>query len=158
VTEYLSAASRPRRPLPRRGRNRRAGGQHHLRPAKQPEGLRIGRKDALADPAILAKKQAEEADFRAKVAANPEWQKAYGDAWDTIAKVEEQVKPEIKGQLFRRTDSRLFGIALNIVQYVAEIKKPDGERCRSSTMPACDRSSSRCCRRRPSPIPTKSST
>lgn len=88
----------------------------------------IGRKDALADPAILAKKQAEEADFRAKVAANPEWQKAYGDAWDTIANVEEQVKPEIKGQLFRRTDSRLFGIALNIVQYVAEIKKPDGER------------------------------
>jgi hypothetical protein len=88
----------------------------------------IGRKDALADPAILAKKQAEEADFRARIAANPEWQKAYGDAWDTIAKVEEQVKPEIKGQLFRRTDSRLFGIALNIVQYVAEIKKPDGER------------------------------
>jgi hypothetical protein len=88
----------------------------------------IGRKEALADPAILAKKQAEEADFRAKIAANPEWQKAYGDAWDTIAKVEEQVKPEVKGQLFRRTDSRLFGIALNIVQYVAEIKKPDGER------------------------------
>jgi hypothetical protein len=88
----------------------------------------IGRKDALADPVILAKKQAEEADFRARIAANPEWQKAYGDAWDTIAKVEEQVKPEIKGQLFRRTDSRLFGIALNIVQYVAEIKKPDGER------------------------------
>jgi len=88
----------------------------------------IGRKDALADPAILAKKQAEEADFRAKIAANPEWQKSYGDAWDTIVKVEDQVKPEVKGQLFRRTDSRLFGIALNIVQYVAEIKKPDGER------------------------------
>jgi len=88
----------------------------------------IGRKDALADPAILAKKQAEEADFRAKVAANPEWQKAYGDAWDTIARIEEQIKPEIKGQIFRRTDSRLFGMALNIVQYVAEVKKPDGER------------------------------
>jgi hypothetical protein len=88
----------------------------------------IGRKDALADPAIVAKKQAEEADFRAKIAANPDWQKVDGDAWDTIAKVEEQVKPEIKGQLFRRTDSHLFGIALNIVQYVAEVKKPDGER------------------------------
>ena len=45
----------------------------------------LGRKEALADPAIMAKKQAEEADFRAKVAANPEWQKAYGDAWETIA-------------------------------------------------------------------------
>jgi hypothetical protein len=87
-----------------------------------------GRAEALADKAILAKKQAEEADFRAKVAANPEWQKEYGDAWDTIAKVDEEVKPEIKGQLFRRTDSRLFSIAIEIVQYVAEIKKPDGER------------------------------
>jgi hypothetical protein len=88
----------------------------------------IGRKDALADPAILAKKQADEADFRAKVAANPEWQKAYCDAWDTIAHVEDQLKPELKGQIFRRTDSRLFSLALTIVQYVAEIKKPDGER------------------------------
>ncbi|MGA2809175.1 MAG: S46 family peptidase [Terracidiphilus sp.] len=88
----------------------------------------LGRKDALADPAILAKKQAEEADFRAKVAANPEWQKAYGDAWDTIASAEEKARPEIKGQLFRRTDSQLFSLALTIVQYVAEIKKPDGER------------------------------
>ncbi len=87
-----------------------------------------GRAEALADKAILAKKQAEEADFRAKVAANPEWQKEYGDAWVTIAKVDEQIKPEIKGQLFRRTDSRLFSIALDIVQYVAEIKKPDGDR------------------------------
>jgi hypothetical protein len=88
----------------------------------------IGRKDALADPAILAKKQSEEAEFRAKVAANPEWQKDYGDAWGTIAKVEEQVKPEIKGQIFHRTDSRLFGLAQTIVQYVVEIKKPDGDR------------------------------
>ncbi len=87
-----------------------------------------GRAEALADKAILAKKQAEETDFRAKVAANPEWQKEYGDAWVTIARVDEQIKPEIKGQLFRRTDSRLFSIALDIVQYVAEIKKPDGDR------------------------------
>ena len=88
----------------------------------------LGRKDALADPAILNKKQAEEADFRAKVSANPEWQKAYGDAWDKIAETEEKLKPEVKGQFFRRTDSRLFGLAQTIVQYVAEIKKPDGER------------------------------
>lgn len=88
----------------------------------------VGREEALKDPAIIAKKQAEEADFRAQVAANPEWQKEYGDAWGTIAAAEEKVKPEMKSQLFRRTDSRLFTIALNIVQYTAEIKKPDGER------------------------------
>ena len=88
----------------------------------------IGRRDALADPAIIAKKEADEKDFRAKVAANPEWQKQYGDAWDTIAKITDQERPEIKGQLFRRTDSQLFSYALSIVQYVAEIKKPDGDR------------------------------
>lgn len=88
----------------------------------------LGRAEALSDRAILAKKQAEEDDFRAKVAANPEWQKAYGDAWDTIARVEEQLKPEVKTQVFRRIDSRLLSIALSIVQYVAEVKKPDGER------------------------------
>jgi len=87
-----------------------------------------GRADALADKAILAKKEAEEADFRSKVAAHAEWQREYGDTWDTIAKVQEQVKPEVKGQLFRRVDSRLFGIALDIVQFVAEVKKPDGDR------------------------------
>jgi hypothetical protein len=88
----------------------------------------VGRADALSDKAIMAKKQAEEADFRAKVAANPEWQKEYGSAWDTIAAAEEKVKPEFKAQFLHRTDSQLFGLALSIVQYVAEIKKPDGER------------------------------
>ncbi len=70
----------------------------------------------------------DEDDFRKRVAVNPEWQKEYGGAWDAIAHVEEQIKPEIKSQLFRRTDSQLFTIALHIVQYVAEVKKPDGER------------------------------
>jgi hypothetical protein len=88
----------------------------------------LGRAQALADPAILAKKRAEEAEFRAKVAANPEWQKEYGGAWETIANVEEKVKPEIKSRVFHRLDSHLFTLALEIVQYVAEIKKPDGER------------------------------
>jgi len=88
----------------------------------------VGRAEALADKAIVAKKEAEEADFRKRVAANPEWQKEYGGAWDTIAQTVELVKPEIRSQLFRRTDSRLFSIAMQIVQYAAEVKKPDGDR------------------------------
>ena len=93
-------------------------------------GLKVyqGRAQALADPAILDKKKAEEADFRAKVDANPEWKKEYGGAWSTIASAEEKVKPEIKTVLFHRIDSQLFNTALQIVQYVTEIKKPDGER------------------------------
>ncbi|MFZ1083600.1 MAG: S46 family peptidase [Terracidiphilus sp.] len=88
----------------------------------------LGRAQALADPAILAKKQADEDDFRAKVNANKEWKKEYGKAWEEIARAEEKVKPEIQGQLIRRTGTRLFTIALQIVQYVAEVQKPDGER------------------------------
>jgi hypothetical protein len=88
----------------------------------------LGRRDALADPAILAKKQADENDFRSKVDANKEWKKEYDKAWDEIAKAEEKVKPEIQSQLSRRADSRLFTLALQIVQYVAEVKKPDGDR------------------------------
>ncbi len=88
----------------------------------------VGRTEALADKGLIAKKQADEDDFRKKVAANPEWEKEYGGAWETIARAEEQVRPEIKTQIFRRTDSRLFGIALQLVEYVTEIKKPDGDR------------------------------
>jgi hypothetical protein len=87
-----------------------------------------GRYEALLDKAVIAKKQAEEDDLRAKVDANPEWKAEYGDAWETIAGVEEKVKPEIKHQLFRRTGSQLFSLGFAIVQYVAEVKKPDGER------------------------------
>ena len=88
----------------------------------------VGRTEALADKNLIAKKQADEDDFRKQVAANPEWQKEYGSAWDTITSAEALEKPMIKAQVFRRTDSRLFSIALQLVQYVQEIKKPDGER------------------------------
>ncbi|MGD0098131.1 MAG: S46 family peptidase [Terracidiphilus sp.] len=88
----------------------------------------LGRAEALAAPAILAKKKAEEDDFRAKVAANPEWQRAYGDAWPMIDAALKKAAPRQKALIFRRTDSRLFSIARLIVQYVTEVKKPDSER------------------------------
>jgi hypothetical protein len=87
-----------------------------------------GRYDALNDKGIMAKKQAEESEFRARVAANPEWKKAYGDAWETIAAIQKRAAPRQEAMIFRRTDSRLFSIARQIVQYVVEVKKPDGER------------------------------
>jgi hypothetical protein len=88
----------------------------------------VGRAEALSDKAILAKKQDEEDDLRAKVAANPEWQKEYGGAWDEAAHAVDLAKPETKKRIFRRTDSQLFGFALDIVQYVAEVRKPDRDR------------------------------
>jgi hypothetical protein len=62
------------------------------------------------------------------VKADPELEKEYGDAWDEVERAVELAKPVFKRQLFRRTDSELFTDALEIVQYVAEVNKPDGER------------------------------
>ena len=88
----------------------------------------LGREEALSGKAILAKEQAEEQDLRAKAAANPELQKEYGDAWNEVARAVDLARPEIKKRIFRRTDSQLFSFALQIVQYVAEVRKPDGDR------------------------------
>ena len=87
-----------------------------------------GRYEALNDKAILAKKQAEEDDFRAKINVNPEWKREYGGTWDSISTAVNKEAPLIPANLFRRTDSQLMRYALQIVQYVAEVKKPDGER------------------------------
>ena len=87
-----------------------------------------GRDEALNDKSVIAKKQAEEDDFRAKVTANSEWKREYGGTWETISAAVNKERPIIPGNIYRRTDSRLMGLALQIVQYVAEVKKPDGER------------------------------
>jgi len=88
-----------------------------------------GRAKGLADKELIAKMQSDETDFRAKVDSNPEWQKAYGGAWDAIAQAE--IKHRAMSKTFRfygLRGSRLEGVALAIVQYVAEVKKPDGVR------------------------------
>jgi len=83
---------------------------------------------ALLDKRVIAKKQTEEDQFRKLVASKPEWQSEFGGAWDTIAGAEAKAAPITKKLLFRRLDSQLASLALSLVQYVAEIKKPDGER------------------------------
>jgi hypothetical protein len=88
----------------------------------------VGRDEALKDKAVIAKKQAEEDDFRRRIDANPEWKREYGSTWDTIAGVVAKEAAMIPGNIYRRTDSQLMSLALQIVQYVAEVKKPDGER------------------------------
>ena len=87
-----------------------------------------GRLEGLQSKSLIPKKQEEEAEFRAKVMSNPEWKKEYGGAWDAIAEAEKKAASRFKEQLFHGMDSQLAGFATNIVEYVAEIKKPDGER------------------------------
>ena len=84
----------------------------------------LGRTRSSRRSAILAKKQAEETDFRAKVAANPEWKKAYGNSLGRRS-------PAPKKRSSRRSRASSSAaptaassrIALQIVQYVAEITK-----------------------------------
>ena len=87
-----------------------------------------GRYDGLLDKNVMDKKRKNEEEFRAKVKANPEWQKEYGGAWDAVARAAEIEKPRMNEQYFRATDSQLSALAVMLVTYVAEIKKPDGER------------------------------
>jgi len=42
---------------------------------------------SLQDPQLMEHKRAWERDFRARVNANPEWRRLYGDAWDNVASV-----------------------------------------------------------------------
>jgi hypothetical protein len=87
-----------------------------------------GEYQGLLDPRIMAKKEKEEADFRARVNENSEWKSSYGGAWDALATADKKSASRIKENYFHKMNSELGDYALRIVQYVAEIKKPDGQR------------------------------
>ena len=82
----------------------------------------------LLDKNVMDKKQHDETEFKTRVMGNPEWKAAWGGAWDAIAEAEKKMASRIKEQSYRSLNSQFGGLAANIVQYVAEIKKPDGER------------------------------
>jgi hypothetical protein len=88
-----------------------------------------GEYNGLLDKNIFAKKQKEEADFRAQIAGKPEWMKEYGEAWGMIAKAEKKYMEMFKPAQFRALrGSRMASNALTIVRFVTEVKKPNGER------------------------------
>jgi hypothetical protein len=87
-----------------------------------------GEYDGLKDPAIIDGKQKEENSFKALVMANPQWKAAWGGAWDAIAEAEKKSATRTKDEYFHGLDSDLANLAGSIVDYVAEVKKPDGER------------------------------
>jgi hypothetical protein len=88
-----------------------------------------GEYQGLLDKNVLDKKRKEENDFRGLIASKPEWQKEYGDAWDAIAQAKKKHAELLKPMFYRGLrGSRMAQLALMLVQYVAEIKKPDGER------------------------------
>jgi len=87
-----------------------------------------GRYKGLLDKNVMDKKKRDEEEFKSKVMSNSEWKQAYGGAWDAIAEATRKDSVRIKQSLFQSTNSQLSSIGVRIVEYVAEIKKPDGER------------------------------
>jgi hypothetical protein len=87
-----------------------------------------GRLKGLLDKNVWESKRKDEAAFRAAVMANPQWKVAYGSAWDQIAEAEKKSATRLKERWFHSTGSDLMALASNIVQYVAEVKKPDAQR------------------------------
>jgi hypothetical protein len=87
-----------------------------------------GRHKGLLDQQAMAAAQKAEDDFRSKVMGRADWKAAYGGAWDAIAAAQKQAASRVKQRIYRNLDSQLGILALNIVEYVAEIRKPDADR------------------------------
>jgi len=83
----------------------------------------------LMDEAVMARHKKAEEELQALVKADPELEKACGDGWETIARAVALEDGDVEKRFFRRLiGSQLAGMAGTIVRYVAEVKKPDGER------------------------------
>lgn len=91
-----------------------------------------GQLAGLNDKAIIDRKMKEEAALRKAIAANAEWQKMYGDAWDEIARVQKGLPSYIRERrIFDQAsgfNSGLFNIARILVRLAAENSKPNAER------------------------------
>src|SRR6266481_3728878 len=91
-----------------------------------------GQLAGLKDNALMGRKSKDEAALRKSIAADPNRQKMYGDAWDEIAKAHRNYPSYIKerrifdqGNGFNTTT---FGIARTLVRLAAESEKPNAQR------------------------------
>ncbi len=86
----------------------------------------------LKDPKLMVLKRIDEQRLRKSIAANPERQKMYGDAWDAIAKAHQGLPSYVRerrifdqGSGFNTTT---FGYARTLVRLAAENEKPNAQR------------------------------
>jgi hypothetical protein len=97
-------------------------------------GLKVysGRIDGLKDKALMDRKMREEDMLRKSIAADPNRQKMYGDAWDAIARAHRDYPSYIKERrIFDQAggfNTVLFDFARTLVRMAAENEKPNGER------------------------------
>ncbi|MEQ1905702.1 MAG: S46 family peptidase, partial [Pirellulaceae bacterium] len=107
------------------------GVEHYRRAREELFGVQNSRKaylgmlGGLQDPSVIAAKEAAEAEMLKMISSDPKLAK-YKDAFSAIEKVQKERAAIINQNL--TFNSQLVGIALNLVQMVAEDKKPSGER------------------------------
>lgn len=96
---------------------------------------RTGILAGLQDPGLMAQKLAAETELRRAVAANPQWEKDWGDAWSQV-----EAAKRVHGEILVRLAAfggttmalggTLFNVAKDLVRVADEAAKPDGERLR----------------------------
>jgi hypothetical protein len=91
-----------------------------------------GQLGGLKDKALIDRKMKAEEILRKSIAANPERQKIYGDAWDAISGAHRSLPSYIKERrIFDQSggfNSVLFSFARTLVRLAAESEKPNAER------------------------------
>lgn len=110
--------------------NRRA--QNELNSVQNTLKVYRGQIAGLKDKALMDRKVKDEATLRKSIAANPERQKMYGDAWDSIAKAHQTYPSYIRERrIFDQAggfNTTLFSYARTLVRLAAESAKPNAER------------------------------
>lgn len=86
----------------------------------------------LRDPILMKRKIDFEETFKSKVKSNPELNKKYGDLWDKIADIREELR-DVSNKNFafgknRFTTPQYFFIAEQVIALAEELKKPESER------------------------------
>ena len=88
-----------------------------------------GQQDGLTNPRMFAKKEAEEKALKDALAKMPDAQKIYAPAWEQTAAAYSELPKMSKRLAFSNlSPSRLGTIALQLVRYSEEIKKPNDRR------------------------------
>ena len=88
-----------------------------------------GEYQGLLDIGLMKKKRKEDNDLRSLVDGKPEWKKVYGDAWDSIIVVIDRSRKMVTPNTYRALrGSRLAALAVQIVEYVTEVTKPNEKR------------------------------
>jgi hypothetical protein len=83
----------------------------------------------LEDPRLMAAKQSWQRSFRAAVAADPELESQYGDAWQEIARINAQLTEiDAERRYATEDDYRLLTTARDIVRLTADMAKAAAER------------------------------